>query len=107
MVELKKKVVFRASLSLDRSIVEKSKKMKTNRNSLDDDDEEEYNNNWGKLRTSVDFKSFTVSFTGPVISDTENEAETTWCLLRVIEIAGARWCRCLLLHWAAKGLAWC
>ena len=55
------------------------------------------------MRTSADFKSFTVSFTGPVISDTENDAETT-CLRVVIEIdAGARWCR-LLLHWAAKGL---
>ena len=55
------------------------------------------------MRTSIDFKSFTVSFTGPVISDTENDAETTaWCRLRVvIEI------ECRLLHWApAKGLTW-
>jgi len=58
------------------------------------------------MRTSADFKSFTVSFTGPVISDTENDAETTTVLCRlrvVIEI------ECRLLHWApAKGLTcWC
>ena len=58
------------------------------------------------MRTSADFKSFTVSFTGPVISDTENDAETTAVLCRlrvVIEI------ECRLLHWApAKGLTcWC
>ena len=56
------------------------------------------------MRTSTDFKSFTVSFTGPVISDTENDdTETTACRLRVvIEI------ECRLLHWAApaKGLTW-
>ena len=56
------------------------------------------------MRTSTDFKSFTVSFTGPVISDTENdETETTACRLRVvIEI------ECRLLHWAPalKGLTW-